>query len=1607
MRLITEVCVFKKILCLSTLTVIAISGYSQLIANFTSQIQQGCGPLSVKFTDASTGNVTKWLWDLGNGAISTDQNPGAIYINPGKYTITLTVTDTISGAQNTIIKTAFITVYANPSVSFNATPLEGCAPLDISFTDKSIPGSGTITSWIWDFGDGITSGFRNPVHTYTVSDTFNVTLTVTNSFGCRQTFQNKNLIKIGGLVKAGFTYSYTNVCKPPSTVTFTNTSSSNKALNYQWYFGDGTGNNTTNPTHVYKTGGNFTVKLIASNQDGCSDVYIQVISIGSAKAGFSYTNACINEPVLFTDASSPKPITETWDFGDSTTQNGDVVSHLYSSGNTFLVTLTANFGNCTDVFKKTIITGQKPVAGFTVTGNKETCTYPVTLQFNNVTTGAVQYEWMFGDGTSSDSSNPVHTYSVAGKYSVTLIAFNASGCSDTLVRDDVIQLGPPKIFGIDSIPFIGCAPQTVTFNPDLFAPDPITSYKWTFGDGTTSTDPIPKHTYSTVGTYTVTLAIATAKGCGDSITIINAVSVGKKPSAKFAANPLVSCAGNTIHFSDSSKGNITDWQWFFGDGGNSSEQNPKYFYTDTGRFSVTLIVSEYGCYDTIVRPDYVYLKPPVARYNYSYQCSDPLTYNFRDSSISPKTWLWKFGDSATSDSPNVKHTYIDTGTYYVSLKVTNGGCSYVNTDTLHIINEHPSFTFKSLKSNFCKYDSIKFFATNYQPVNIKTFYWNFGDSTSAGFNTHFDTVYHSYAFSGSYKPYLVVKDINLCLDTISKKIQLNINGPAAGFYNLNSGCTNDNIIFTDSSYSDGSHAIKKWIWDFGDGSPPDTLSASPFTHTYVQTGYYTVSLKVVDSLGCYDSAANANAINITHPVAYFDVDTLSCTGNVLQFSDSSTGILKLYNWNFGDGNFSSDANPKHAYNAQGLYNIKLIVVDKNNCTDTLTKPAFIKVVDPLAAFIIPDSLFTCPPAFLQPLDSSKNYKLLTWDFGDDNTSNELKPIHYYTTAGNYVLTLTAQGYGTSCKSTVTKNIVIKGPKATLNYGPFSGCNPLSASFSASAKNTVSYIWDFGDGATQTSTDSTQQYIYTSTGKFLPQLIVVDSGGCRVPVVNADTVLVYGADAKFSVTQNLTGCDSLKINFVDSSTALLDKIKAYNWKFGDGDSSGLTDPSHTYLQSGLYNPKLIVMTEKGCVSDYILPLNINIVTKPLVDVAVPDSACIFSAITLNAILNNITPDIQWQWYLGSGDSASVQNLIYMYKSAGKFDIKLIASSFTGCADTIRKSITINPLPVTDAGIDTVICLGKSIALSSSGAESYNWSTNASLSCIDCSNPFAQPLQTTIYHVSGKSKYGCLASDSVTVQVVQPAKIILINNDSICVGNIVHLSASGADVYTWQPVNLVSPATGTQTTSFPNATTAYTVIGSDIRRCFSDTITTTVHVFPYPQIQIPDSFVTIQGGTDYTINAAGSDDIVSWQWTPVNWLSCNNCPQPVSSAKATITYTVKVQNITGCTSEKNITITVLCKDQNLYMPNTFSPNNDGMNDYFYPRGKGFTVKEFRIFNRWGSLVYEQHNFVPDNQSYGWNGTYKGDVLQPDVYVYIIDVLCDNGNTITSKGNVTLLH
>ncbi len=1587
---------------LVALVIISFSAKAQLSANFNATPLSGCAPLVVSFTDQSAGSPTQWKWDLGNGTISFLQNPSVTYFNPGQYTVKLLVHDT-NGDSNVIIKPQYITVYAAPNVAFTGTPLTGCFPLPVNFTDQSTSGSGNITLWQWDFGDGASSNIPVPAHIYTGAGNYNVTLKLTNSFGCAKVLSKSQYIKISSGVHADFSNSNAPSCNPPININFQNLSTGTGILSYQWSFGDGGISTLINPSHNYIAPGNYTVRLITTNSAGCADTItkINLINIGTINAAFTSTNSvCVNVLFSLTNTSAPAPVAVAWDFGDATTSTAINPVKAYTTAGNYQIRLIADFGGCFDTAYKNVVVFDKPLADFN-NSNPLSCKAPHTVNFIDNSTSAILYNWDFGDGNTSSLQNPSHTYNSNGTFNVTLIVTNRDGCSDTLLKPGLVKIQPP-IAIINNLPVSACAPLTWAFSSSVNSVDPVVGYQWDFGDGTTSLLPDPIHTFA-AGTYTIRLIITTAGGCTDTAIVTRGIIASIKPIANFVATPRDVCAHLPVNFNDLSTGTVTNWLWYFGDGATSTDKNPIHIYEDTGYFNVTLIVCNAGCCDSIKFVNYIHINPPIAAFSSAFNCSNPKIRTFTDASIGADEWNWDFGDGTTSTQKSPVHTYADTGSYTITLLVRNytTGCEYTKTDNIRIIAEKANFT--ASDTVICKNNSVTFTPVGNNAANLVSYEWLFGDGGTSG-NAN---PLHIYTQAGIYTIQLIITDIFGCKDTLIKSLHIKVNGPTANFVpSVPGSCLLSSITFNDNSVSDGTHPIATWIWNYGDGTI-DTLTSPPFQHTYSGQGNYTIILKVIDNVGCIDSIIKTNAIIISKPAALFSsIDTLSCPTKSITFTNTSTGPGLIYNWDFGDGNNSTAAAPVHSYAADGLYTIKLFITDQYGCTDILIRPDYISIISPHANFNLSDSLGTCPPLFINFTNTSQNFTTVNWDFGDGTSTQTDNPSHFYNVPGVYFAKLTITGPG-GCIDVKQKQIIVRGPLGTFTYGPVNGCKPLTVNFLANTQDRLSFIWDFNDGTTISTSDSVISYTYTIPGIYLPKMILVDPGGCVVPITGPDTIIVNGVNVNFGLTNQIF-CDAASITFSDSSVSN-DLITSYAWTFGDGNTSSLQNPVHFYSAPGLYYPQLIVTTQSGCSDTAVSPAPVKIVASPQANIANTANGCAPLSVNFNGQL--IVPDtsnIIWNWDFGNGNVSNLQDPpAQLYTVAGTYTAKLIAINSSGCKDTVTKIIDAFLVPVINAGLDTLVCRGKSTTLNATGAASYTWTPSAGLSCTSCANPVATPDSLTHYMVKGTTAQGCSNTDSISVNVKQPFSMLNSMGDTLCKGSSLRLFASGAFSYVWSPSSGLSNTTSPTPLASPTTTTIYRVIGTDDRACFKDTGFVTVKVYPIP---------TVEAGNDKTINVGQSIDLMpvisadvsSATWTPTQSIIHNNFPGVTVKPKETTQYTVEVKNAGGCKTKDYVTIFVVCNGANIYIPNTFSPNGDGVNDIFYPRGTGlFTIKTLRIFSRWGEVMLEKNGFMPNDAAAGWNGTFKGLKLTPDVYVYTIDIICDNSTILTLKGNIALIQ
>ncbi|HEV7329727.1 MAG TPA: PKD domain-containing protein [Flavisolibacter sp.] len=617
-----------------------------------------------------------------------------------------------------------------------------------------------------------------------------------------------------------------------------------------------------------------------------------------------------------------------------------------------------------------------------------------------------------------------------------------------------------------------------------------------------------------------------------------------------------------------------------------------------------------------------------------------------------------------------------------------------------------------------------------------------------------------------------------------------------------------------------------------------------------------------------------------------------------------------------------------------------------------------------------------------------------WDFGDGSTSTESNPSHIYTKPGTYKVSLVVtNASGCSKNFSRTNYIEVYEKPSIAIINDTTSCLGSGVSFKSTMEADdaarFDWKWNFGNGETDT-TQSPEPQIYDAAGTYAVTLTLTDGFGCSAQAesrvtVQTSPVVDAGPDSEICLgsSQQLKATGAIKYSW-DAASSL---------NCADCETPLATPSDWTQYKVTGYN-------EAGCSSSDWVTVNVR---KPFaLEIDGKEDICIGESVELTA-----SGADQYSWLLFPGQSDATASIIEATPQVST-TYTVVAKDDAGCfTDTASLVVNVHSLPVVSAGADVAICRGSAERLQASGASNYTWSTSQALSCTDCASPMAAPSATTEFVVTGFDAYGCSASDAVQVTVHQPFKVRINPVPDICIGRSATLAASGADQYNWSPsVSVANPSSAT-TTVTPQTSTQYTVVGKDNAGCFTDTASVAVTVWPYPTVEAGETQI-LSVGNVLKLSPTYSADVTSYLWNHPQTLSCSNCAFPEAKPKSETTYRVEVANRGGCRTSDELTVRVICNNGNLFIPNTFSPNQDGRNDRFFPRGTGIDrVKSFKIYNRWGELVYSNENFQANEPSSGWDGRFKGQVLPSDVFVYSCEVVCTNNELLTFKGDVTLLR
>jgi len=645
----------------------------------------------------------------------------------------------------------------------------------------------------------------------------------------------------------------------------------------------------------------------------------------------------------------------------------------------------------------------------------------------------------------------------------------------------------------------------------------------------------------------------------------------------------------------------------------------------------------------------------------------------------------------------------------------------------------------------------------------------------------------------------------------------------------------------------------------------------------------------------------------------------SCNNYTVNFGNNSTGAISYF-WDFGDLTTTTDTSsaefPSYTYPDTGTYLVSLIANPGFVCADT----ALAQVI--LYPTVTPDFSFAgnqCQYSPIQFTDlSTTNFGSIIhwqWYFGDGGSDTVQNPVHTYNGIGNFntwLIVVTSNG----CIDTIVHPVPINltpqinaGWDATICRGEVSTLSPVG---------TGSWLWSPGNSlndSTIKNPDASPLVTTTYTAT------LTSANGCS----RQDSVTIIVLDAPIiNAGPDIILCNNSS-GQINASAADTSGISSVNWTPSTGlSSTSILNPSVNPQNTTTY--VLSVTSNNNCVSTDTITVYRNILS---VNAGIDVNICQGNSTQLNATSPNT---VSYSWTPTTGlSNPNIQNPIAAPTTNTAYIVTITDAA--GCTMNDTVNINVNPLPPVDAGMDVAICIGNNFGLNASGATSYIWDNDPTLSCLNCQSPVASPSATTTYYVTGTDGNACSARDSITITVNPLPTVSITPGDTICVGESTIMTAGGGITYQWSPNNFLTCSTCASTGATPVSTSTYTATVTDINGCIN-TGNTTIYVNPLPNISITPSTAICSGDSLQLFSNGG----IAYQWTPSTGLNNSTISNPMAKPTATTTYTVSVTDANGCINTATTTVTVnanlvisLTPNSDICLGNNIQLNASGGNSY----------------------------------------------------------------------------
>jgi gliding motility-associated-like protein len=878
------------------------------------------------------------------------------------------------------------------------------------------------------------------------------------------------------------------------------------------------------------------------------------------------------------------------------------------------------------------------------------------------------------------------------------------------------------------------------------------------------------------------------------------------------------------------------------------------------------------------------------------------------------------------------YTVATSGTYPIKVVATNptaDGCTgeqEIDYDLQIFDPPVASFTFTN---NGCITSPVLFQdATNIpQPRKLIIWYWNFGDGQTATIKNPS----HLYSAGGAFPvKFTVITDVGCLSDTITGIVNIS-DPPVAKFIVQGVSCEKKAVTFVDqSTVTTGS--IAKWYWDFGDGTTLIAANSNSVLHTYTTTGSYNVTLQVETSSSCKSLIYTFPVVINPNPLVDFSLPSICLPAGNGQFNDLSTiadgsQASFTYAWDFGDGQSSTQKNPVNVYSGAGPYNVKLIVTSNKGCTDDSVKMINTIYPQPIADFTVTAEVCLGAATTFTDKSDGKGSAVTQWqwDFGDGQTSTQQSPVHSYTIANNYNVSLTITTDKGCISSVAAKPTIVNALPAANFITSAPVCETKQVTFTdASAANSgtlVKWNWNFGDGTTGIVQSPAHNYTLPNT--YNVSLNVETNKGCKSTIITNAVKVNYLPKTNF-LTPDICLNDPIA-QFFDSSF-IADNTESqfsYLWDFGDGASSVQKDGQHKYAAVGVYNVKLSVTSKDGCVKDTAklftvngsLPLA-NFTVNSATELCSNKEVSIADAATVD-FGKIIKVEVYWDYLndptIKTTDNNPAAGKIYTYK-------------YPDAGTTSNKQIRY----VVYSGITCLNQSARTITLQASPQIQFD------------------PMQAVC--------------EEIPAFVITDAKEI---NGLTGTGTYSGPGISATGIF-----DPLAARPGQHTITYKYVTDN----GCETEK------TQTILVNPTPIVDAGPDRVLLEGGY-IIIDTKITGNNLSYLWTPATFLDNDNIAKPKVTTKEDITYSLLVTSADGCKATDDISVKIL---KQIKVPNAFSPNGDGINDTWeilylesYP---GCVID---VYNRYGQVVFHSIGYAR-----AWDGRMNGLPLPFGTYYWIIN-------------------